>query len=469
MMGAALQSIPIVELELSDKQSLAWYYLEEHPLVRELLYGGAAGPGKTTLGCAWKIKRRVMYAPTRGLTGRDQYSDLRDSTLKKFLEVWETYGKWNPYGVTAHYNHQDKTMYFSNGSQELFRHMAFEPSDPNFNRFGSTEFTDLFVDEVQEIEERAWEIAISRIRYNLHLLPVPKPKALGCANPEHCWVKLRFISDKDNNPIDLPASLAVVSAKLTDNPDKEFVATYTENLKGLSNFDQRRLLYGDWTAINTAGNKFYHAFELRDHTGPVEFAPALPIHISFDQNVVPYITATLWQVHKTDAGYCLQAFDEFCLEYPRNNTTALCVAIRDKYQHHSPQVFLYGDASGNRRDTRSNETDYTIARRELARFLTNSSDRTERRNPPVLRRRDFINAIFQGKEPGVEIRIGAHMSKTLNDLLNLKEDKNGHKLKETAKDPHSGVKYEKIGHTSDSLDYVVTGVFKREFETFIGR
>lgn len=467
-MGAAIAPTP-VKTSLSDKQSEAWHFLENDPDVKEVLFGGAAGPGKTWFGCLWKIQRRVRYGHTRGLIGRQQFSDLRDSTLKTFLEVWETFGRYNPQGVTGTYNQQDKTFRFSNGSEEMFRHMAYEPSDPNYNRFGSTEFTDLFVDEVQEVDERAWEIAISRIRYNLDLLPIAKPKALGCANPEHCWVKWRFVSDKDHKPIDLPKNRAFVSSLLTDNPNKQFVSTYTENLQGLSNFDQQRLLYGDWTAVNTAGNKFYHAFELRDHSGPVAFDPVLPIHISFDQNVVPYITATLWQVTKTESGYCLQAFDEFTLEHPRNNTTAICVAIREKYQHYSPQVFLYGDASGNRRDTRSNETDYTIARRELAGFLTNSSDRTERRNPPVLRRRDFINHIFQGKEPGIEIRIGAHLSKTLDDLLNLKEDQNGHKLKETAKDPHSGIKYEKIGHTSDTLDYIVTGVFKREFERFIGR
>lgn len=465
-MGAAATPI---RTSLSAKQSEAWHLLESDQQVKEVLFGGAAGPGKTWFGCLWKIQRRIRYAKTRGLTGRNQYSDLRDSTLKKFLEVWEAFGQYNPFGVTGRYNENNKTFTFSNGSEELFRHMAYEPSDPNFNRFGSTEFTDLFVDEVQEVEERAWEIAISRIRYNLHLLPIAKPKALGCANPEHNWVKWRFVSDKENNPIPPDLSRAFVSALLTDNPDQVFVKTYAENLSGLSNFDQQRLLYGDWTAINTAGNKFYHAFDLREHTGPVVFETALPIHISFDQNVVPYITATLWQVVKTESGYRLQAFDEFCLEHPRNNTTALCVAIREKYQHHNPQVFIYGDASGNRRDTRSNETDYTIARRELAPFLTNSSDRTERRNPPVLRRRDFINAIFQGKELGVEIRIGAHLNKTLDDLLNLKEDQNGHKLKETAKDPHSGVKYEKIGHTSDTIDYITTGVFKREFERFIGR
>lgn len=463
-MGA--QADTIIKTRLSDKQAEAWRLLEYNPHVKEVLFGGAAGPGKTWFGCLWKIQRRLRYPKTRGLTGRQQYSDLRDSTLKKFLEIWDTFGQHNPFGVGGHYNQQDKTFYFDNGSEELFRHMAYEPSDPNFNRFGSTEFTDLFVDEVQEVDERAWDIAISRIRYNLHLLPIPKPKALCCANPEHNWVKWRFVSDKDHSPVEPKPHQAFVSSLLTDNPNAEFVSTYTENLSGLSNFDQQRLLYGDWTAINTAGNKFYHAFELREHTGPVAFDSALPVHVSFDQNVVPYITATLWQVKPTADGYRLQAFDEFTLEHPRNTTAALCVAIREKYEAARPHVFLYGDASGNRRDTRSSETDYTIAMRELRPFLTNGSDRTERRNPPVLRRRDFINDIFSGKIPGIEIQIGAHLSRTLDDLLNLKEDQNGHKLKEKAKDPHTGVSFERIGHTSDTLDYIVTGVFKREFERF---
>lgn len=463
-MGAV--NVTPIKTRLSPKQSEAWHLLESNPAVKEVLFGGAAGPGKTWFGCLWKITRRLKYPKTRGLIGRNQYSDLRDSTLKTFLEVWNEYGRFNPWGIEGHYNQQDKTFYFSNGSEELFRHMAYEPSDPNFNRFGSTEYTDLFVDEVQEVDERAFDIALSRIRYKLDLLPISKPKALCCANPEHNWVKWRFVSDKDHVPVDLPEYRAFVSSLLTDNPNKDFVSTYTDNLSSLSNYDQQRLLHGDWTAINTAGNKFYHGFELRTHSTEVKFDTSLPIHISFDQNVVPYITATLWQVLRDDDGYTLQCFDEFTLEHPRNTTAALCTAIREKYERFSPQVFIYGDASGNRRDTRSSETDYTIAKRELRQFLTNSSDRTERRNPPVLRRRDFINDIFRGKQPGITIRIGKQCRKTEDDLLNLKEDQNGHKLKEKAKDPHSGVSFEKIGHTSDCLDYIVTGVFKREFERF---
>lgn len=464
-MGAATT----ISSTLGEKQAVAWHLLENHPEVKEVLFGGAAGPGKTWFGCMWKIQRRLRYAGTRGLIGRQQYSDLRDSTLKKFLEIWETYGRFNPYGITGTYNQQDHTFRFSNGSEELFRHMACEPSDPNFNRFGSIELTDLFVDEVQQIDQRAWEIAISRIRYNLHLLPIPKAKALGCANPEHNWVKWEFVSDKDNVPVQLPKHKAFVHSLLSDNPDKEFVRIYDENLSSLSNFDQQRLRFGDWTAINTAGNKFYHGFDLRLHTGKVAYMPGLPIHVSFDQNVVPYITATLWQVVQSDSGYTLQQFDELCLEHPRNNTPALATAIREKYADFNPTLFFYGDASGNKRDTRGTETDYTIVARELKSFLVHGSDRTERRNPPVLRRRDFINAIFAGKIPGVGVLIGEHCRNQVNDMLNLKEDANGHKLKEKAKDPNSGITFEKYGHTSDSLDYAITAIFRREFERFCGK
>ena len=165
----------------------------------------------------------------------------------------------------------------------------------------------------------------------------------------------------------------------------------------------------------------------------------------------------------------MQQFDEMCLEHPRNNTPALCVAIREKYEGHSPTLFFYGDASGNRRDTRGAETDYTIVGRELKMFLVHGSDRTERRNPPVLRRRDFINDIFAGKTPGITLSIGEHCRNQVNDMLNLKEDANGHKLKEKAKDPHSGITYEKYGHCSDTLDYITTAIFRREFERFCGK
>lgn len=45
------------------------------------------------------------------------------------------------------------------------KEMADIPSDPNFERFGSSEYTIAMVDEVSEISERAVEVLFSRLRW----------------------------------------------------------------------------------------------------------------------------------------------------------------------------------------------------------------------------------------------------------------------------------------------------------------
>ena len=54
----------------------------------------------------------------------------------------------------------------------------------------------------------------------------------------------------------------------------------------------------------------------------------------------------------------------------------------------------------------------------------------------------------------------------INDLMNIKEDQNGAKFKQKVKDPKTGVTYEKLGHLSDSLDYIVCQVFISDYNTF---
>ena len=49
------------------------------------------------------------------------------------------------------------------------------------------------------------------------------------------------------------------------------------------------------------------------------------------------------------------------------------------------------------------------------------------------------------------------------DLTYLKQDQNGLKLKERAKDESTGQTFEKYGHTSDAMDYFITTVLSGEF------
>lgn len=256
---------------------------------------------------------------------------------------------------------------------------------------------------------------------------------------------------------------------VSDNPNATFREVYTKQLEKMSNYDVMRLRFGDWTVTDASGQEFYWGFDRQlNVTEAAEYKENLPCHISFDQNVNPYVTAIITNIEIIDNTYYINIFDEFCLPHPKNSTRQLCKEIKNKYSLKSG-VFFYGDASGNKADTRSEYNDYDIVTQELFEFITNGSNRVDSSNPPILKRRDFENDILRGEIKNIVIRIHPRCVNLIADLSSLKQDQNGKKLKKKTRDPLTGVSYEINGHTSDCLDYLVCGVAKKEFEIYCNK
>ena len=204
---------------------------------RQLLYGGSAGSGKSFLGCDWQIKRRLKYPGTRGLIGRSELKKLRLSTMATFFELCSMYGL-NPDKHWT-YNGQDHVIKFYNGSQIILMDLADLPSDPEFQRFGTIELTDAFVDEAGEVSQKCIDILSSRLRYKLIN---DKPKLLMTCNPHKGWLYNEFFDAQRNGTI--RKDRRFIQALPTDNPHVSEV--YLESLQMLPIIDRKRLLEGDW-------------------------------------------------------------------------------------------------------------------------------------------------------------------------------------------------------------------------------
>ena len=235
-----------------------------------------------------------------------------------------------------------------------------------------------------------------------------------------------------------------------------------EILKDINPNDYKIYCLGEWGGIRT-GNEFYYNFVYTKHIGKCEIIKDKPLHISFDQNVVPYITMTIWQIDQQEAVYHVNCIDELCLKNPLNNTESLCRKFEEKYESYlDAGLFYYGDASGRHRDTRANENDYDIVERVLAKWLSNYSCRVPHFNPLVKKRRDFANRVLSNKY-NIRILIDPQCQNMITDLEMVQEDAEGKKFKKRKTD-HGGASFEELGHCSDTFDAILMTAFENYIE-----
>ena len=75
-----------IDATFTKTQGQALEYLFDNNTT-EVLYGGAAGGGKSFLGCAWIILLCLKYPKTRYLIGRSKLDSLKKTTFLTFLDV----------------------------------------------------------------------------------------------------------------------------------------------------------------------------------------------------------------------------------------------------------------------------------------------------------------------------------------------------------------------------------------------
>jgi phage terminase large subunit len=332
-------------VDLSPKQTDAWWHLED-PTVLEVFAGGGAGGGKSWLGCVWQIYRRTAFPGTRGFIGRENFTALRDSTMNTYFSTLDKMGLKS--GEAWNYNAQEHTVRFVNGSEQHFRHMAYQPSDPNYDRFGSTEYTDAFVDEAPEVQARACQVLLSRLRYK-HTDNC-SPALLYTGNPSESWIKAAFVMDAKNNLITLPKHRKRVLFTIADNPDKAIREGYARTLEHLDPYDRARLLHGDWTATPNAERPFAFAFDRGKHVGAAHRRPNDHHYFSLDFNVEPF-TAICSHIWVDSDGSHFHTFAEVALK--EASIKAMAAWIRETCQQ-DHLIRITGDRGGNSRAIGSN-------------------------------------------------------------------------------------------------------------------
>ena len=405
-------------VNLSKKQTEAWEALTDS-IHREVFFGGGAGSTKSTLGCLWQIDRRVRYKGTRGFIGRETYPELRDSTMATYFYVAGEMG-WRQ-GEHYDYNARDEIVYWRNGSETHFRYLQWKPSDPDFHRLGSTEYTDAFVDEAPGVSRRAVQVLRSRLRYRLaeHGLV---PKMLLTGNPGPHWIRDEYVMNEAGEFIELPPHRARILATLADHPDPVFREQYAEQLATLDHYDRARLLYGDWRVGHKPERPFAHLFDAERHVKAAE-RRALDIHhVSVDFNVEPFcaVVAHIW----TDAkGDHIHVRDEISIKDGTVHSMAQRILAICPHRH---LIHLTGDRNGQSRriGTRDNIPLFEELRRELG---ISQRQLAVPPNPTHLLSREEVNFCLMYHP---DLRIDPACTKLITDLQTVEIDADGRIVKD---------------------------------------
>ena len=205
---------------------------------KELFYGGAAGGGKSWLGCEWLFDMCYTYPGIKAYIAREELKRIRSSTLITWYKVCAS-KKFTDYKI----NFQDNYIELSNGSRIDLLDAQRQPRDPLFERFGSLEYTIGWIEEAGETDFDAFEVLKTRTGRHLNKEYNLLPKTLNTLNPKKNWCyKYAYKPYKTN---ELPEYIAFVQALVTDNEHLD--QSYIDNLKNLKDKAKKeRLLYGNW-------------------------------------------------------------------------------------------------------------------------------------------------------------------------------------------------------------------------------
>ncbi|MFL9845073.1 phage terminase large subunit [Flavobacterium rhizosphaerae] len=245
-------------MKLLLKQEHAVFFLKDN-ITEEVLYGGAAGGGKSALGCLWLMEMCQKYPGSRWLMGRSKLKTLKETTLHTFFELATTL-KLSPQFT---YKPAENIIYWKNGSQILLKDLFHYPSDPNFDSLGSLEITGAFIDECSQVAYHAWQIVKSRIRYKLtHYKLIPK--LLGSCNPTKSWSYKEFYKPWREDK--LPVYRRFIQSLPADNPHLH--PGYLQSLLRLDKNSRERLYYGNWEYDDDPATLISHD-AIADYFNPV--------------------------------------------------------------------------------------------------------------------------------------------------------------------------------------------------------
>lgn len=185
--------------------------------VFELLYGGAAGGGKSEWLLYHMYRLAITYPGFKGLLLRRTFPELRRSLILRAYERFDTKGTSRlSGGVKCKYKATEHVWHFSNGSLIEF---GFCESDSDVYQYQSAEYDCVGWDELTQFPTSTpYTYLMSRVRTRIELrVKGLRPHVIAGTNPGNvggAWVKARFVD------LGAPGVVHEVALEIDDQADR---------------------------------------------------------------------------------------------------------------------------------------------------------------------------------------------------------------------------------------------------------
>jgi hypothetical protein len=264
---------------------------------REVLYGGAAGGGKTDA---------IMMLPLYRCYNPKHRSIIFRRTRKMLQEVIDRQRQLYADIVPgAKYNNEESRWYWPSGAVTQMGYMEHEQDRFNFKTF---EYDMVLFDELTTFTEKQYLFMFSRNRTKDKTMP---PLMRGGTNPGdvgHQWVYDRFIVNKDPfriyettveadvegmGKLSLSTTAQFIPAKIGDNPTMADRESYIAGLKLMKAEDADAYLEGSW--LHFVGQMFKKLPRVAE---ALEWTKGSIIVRAMDYGWADPLCMQWWRVHK---------------------------------------------------------------------------------------------------------------------------------------------------------------------------
>ena len=217
------------------KQDEAWEALNTHDIV---FLGGGAGGGKSWWLCETRLVYCYWFPGYKTFIGRAELKRLMQSTFITWVKVCKNHNiPPNDWNLNSKYSYIE----FFNGSRIDLLDLAYKPSDPLYERFGSTEYSNGAIEEAGEIHFLAYDVLKSRI--GRHMSDIIRPTLAVTGNPKKNWTYTELYRPWRDGT--LHNNIAFIQSLYNDNPHT--AKDYERQLASIKDKSiKERLMFGNW-------------------------------------------------------------------------------------------------------------------------------------------------------------------------------------------------------------------------------